>query len=191
MSLNRIKAGHQGPHQLKLGDTVELYSHDEVTFDLSDLLAQSMVPGNDDLLKVHIYIGGQGSGNKFEIVILNGEASVVEVNGGFENVADSISHSLYVLNSSRSLTLRPKLTAMQKGMDMNVEVRAEKLVLGGWRNHYEDLLSQKQRVEGARSAFRKGCLAALGGFALATAACGGMAYEALSKDQVEEAQKAD
>ncbi len=191
MSLDRIKAAHQGPHQLKLGDTVELYTHDTVTFDLSDLLAQSMVPGNEDLLKVHVNIGKQGSGNSFEIVIFNGEASVVETNGEFDDVAESVSHVIYVLNSNRSFDLRPKLTAMQKGMDLNVEVRTEKLLLGGWRQHYEDLLSQKQSVRSARSNFRKGCLAALGGFALATAACGGMAYEALSEDQVEEVQNAD
>lgn len=174
------------PHFHKLAPTLVVEvapTYEEQTFDLGELLQNSRT---GETYRIGIQVG-PNSGNRFEVIVIDGEASVIETDGSFENDAESVTHHLYVLNRKGVVKLVPKKTADLPGM--HIVVSLQSIIVDGGR--YAGLLAKKRQVEHGRSSFRKGCLAALGGFALATAACGGMAYEALSKDQVEEVQKAD
>lgn len=169
------------PHVHKLAPTsvVEIApTHEAQTVDLSELLQKSRT---GEVYRIGIQVG-PNSGNHFEVVVMDGEASVIETDGSFENDAESVTHRLYVLNREGVVRLVPK-----KSPYMGVSL--ESTVVNGWQ--YSERLAKKRQVEHGRSNFRKGCLAALGGFALAAAACGGAAYEFLSKDQVEEIQGDD
>ncbi len=160
-------------------------THEEQTFDLEELLQNSRT---GEVYRIGFQVDPTfGKANYFEVIVIDGEASVIETDGSFENDAESVTHNLYVLNRKGVVNLVPKKSPYSVERRMAVSVQSI-IVDGG---QYAELLAKKRQVEYARSNFRKGCLAALGGFALATAACGGMAYEALSEDPVEEAQNAD